>query len=380
MGNVNKLHILYIITKLELGGAQKVCLSLMRGLKESGNNIKLISGTDGILTNELKDSPDIIMLANFKREVSIFYIFKEIKNFIELIKKIRELKKIYPNLIIHTHSTKAGLLGRWAGLFAGVKNRIHTIHGYGFNNYQNKLTWLFTYLPELITSVITTHFICVSSEDVKTGIKLLPNFKNKHSIIRAAVEWEKFYPTKRIYETKDKFIFGTISCFKKQKNLIDLFKAFKLAYQENNNCALEVIGDGELRPELESWITQNNLENQIVLHGWKHNVAEIMINWDAFVLSSLWEGLPCAIIEARLLKLPILSYKTGGISDVISQGKNGFLFEQGNWQELSMGMQKLMKNKKLCYKLKNYKEDLTDFKDSVMLQKHINLYKKFTNF
>ena len=59
-----------------------------------------------------------------------------------------------------------------------------------------------------------------------------------------------------------------------------------------------------------------------------------MLNWHAFVLSSLWEGLPCAIVEARLLKLPVLSYNTGGIRDVIQHGKNGYLYHQKDWQKL----------------------------------------------
>ena len=90
------------------------------------------------------------------------------------------------------------------------------------------------------------------------------------------------------------FIFGTVACFKRQKNIIDLFKAFRLVRQKKPNAVLEVIGDGVLRPELEAWITQNALNDAIILHGWQNNVANHMIRWHAFVLSSLWEGLPCA--------------------------------------------------------------------------------------
>ena len=133
-----------------------------------------------------------------------------------------------------------------------------------------------------------------------------------------------------------------------------------------------------LRPELEKWICENKLNNQIILHGWKNNVAEHMINWNAFVLSSLWEGLPCAVVEARLLKLPVLSYKTGGIHDVIIQGKNGFLYKQGDWAALAQGMLEVTKNKNLYENLNNYKENLNDFKDINMIQKHVKLYQNLT--
>lgn len=382
MKHNKRINIVYIVTKLELGGAQKVCLSLFNGLKKSGDTSILISGTEGDLVEQIKNSPDIILLKNLKREVSFFnLLFLEIKNFIELTKELRKLKKKHANLIVHTHSTKAGLIGRWAAFFAGIKIRIHTIHGYAFHNHQNKIIWLLIYLTELISSFITTHFICVSSQDVKTGKKLLPGFRKKHSIIRAAVDWKKFYKATRITEFPENkiFIFGTVACFKKQKNLLDLFKAFKIVNLQKPNCILEVIGDGILRPELEKWIRENKLNNKIILHGWKKNVAEHMINWNAFVLSSLWEGLPCAVVEARLLKLPVLSYKTGGIHDVIIQGKNGFLYEQGDWDALAQGMLEVTNNKNLYENLNNYKENLNDFKDINMIQKHIKLYQNLIN-
>lgn len=375
---MNEINVVYIITKLELGGAQKVCLSLVQGLQNSGKTAILISGKEGKLVNKAKELQHVILLENLKREFSLRYLFKEFSNFLDLIKQIKKLKKSYPDLIVHTHSTKAGLIGRWAALFAGIKKRIHTIHGYGFHNHQNNIIWFIVYLLELFTSLITTHFICVSSEDVKIGIKLFPKFEKKYSLIRAAVDWEQFTSSRKINDIKNEkeFIFGTISCFKKQKNLIDLFKAFEKTYSYKNNCHLQIIGDGQLRPELEKWIEQHKLQKNIKLLGWQENVSEHMINWDVFVLSSLWEGLPCAVIEARLLKLPVLSYNTGGINEIIIQGQNGFLYDQGDWEGLAQGMKQLRENKTLYSKLQNHNEDLSDFQNSNMIAKHLDLYRR----
>ncbi len=380
-----ELNILYIITKLELGGAQKVCLTLFKGLANSGNNSILMSGDEGVLVNEVKNSQNLILLKNLKREVSFLNIFYEVKNFFSLIKEIKKIKKKYPDLIVHTHSTKAGIIGRWAAFFANVKNRIHTIHGYAFHDHQNKILWFFIYFAELITSLITTHFICVSSKDIQIGKKLFPGFSRKHSLIRAAVEWDKFYSGEKDVkparpepvEGFERFIFGTVSCFKKQKNLIDLFKAFKEVQKKFPNSILEVIGDGILRSELEQWIKENNLEKNIILHGWQQNVAEIMLNWNVFVLTSLWEGLPCAIVEARLSKLPVIAYDTGGISDVILHGKNGFLIKQKDWLSMANVMLKIINDTSLYNNLKNYPQDLNEFKNSSMVEKHINLYQNF---
>lgn len=134
-----KVNVLYIITKLELGGAQKVCLSLLNGVKKNGGFAGLISGQYGSLVDEVKDLDSVFLLSEFEREIGFKNSFKEIILFLKLIRIIKKNKKNYPDLIVHTHSTKAGILGRWAAFFAGVKNRIHTVHGFAFHEHQNKI-------------------------------------------------------------------------------------------------------------------------------------------------------------------------------------------------------------------------------------------------
>lgn len=217
--------------------------------------------------------------------------------------------------------------------------------------------------------------MCVSSADVHTGVKLFPWFKKKYSIIRAAVDWEKFHNlTCEEKSSSQLFVVGTIACFKKQKNLTDLIKAFHHAYQKNNQLRLEIIGDGVLRNHIEQMITAYALADVVRLHGWQKNVASFMLSWNSFVLTSLWEGLPCAIIEARLLKLPVLSYNTGGIGDVIINNKNGFLYNQKDWRSLAEGILAVSTDKELYKNLQNYNEDLSDYNDQIMVSKHIDLY------
>ena len=366
--------VIYIITKLELGGAQKVCLSLFEGIQEKNeNNIDtfLISGINGTLAEKVKNKKNVILLKNLEREVSPFSFYKEIVCFFQLIKAIRKIKKQYKTTILHTHSTKAGLLGRWAALLAGVKKRMHTVHGFGFHPHQNKIAWLINYLCELITSLITTKYVCVSSFDIKIGKKLLPGFANKHSLIRAAVDDKQFYIPARKTKLPDKpFIFGTVACFKPQKNLFDLLKAFEIVQKSNNDTRLEIIGDGLQRNAIETWIKERKLEKNIILHGWQNEVAAIMSSWHAFVLTSLWEGLPCSVVEARMLGLPVVSYNVGGISDVIKNGKNGFLIEPGNWQQIALAMKLVHKKNLQLIK----QETLPEFSRKMMVRQHRQLY------
>src|SRR5579872_1291542 len=377
--SAKRIHVVYIITKLELGGAQKVCLSLYDALQQTpALDVTLISGAEGTLVPHVSKKSNVILLDDIKREVS-GNILSELRCFFTLIRTLQELKKKYPVLIVHTHSTKAGLMGRWAAWFAGIKNRIHTVHGYGFHQHQSRIAWSIIYLLELITSFVTTHFICVSSQDVKTGLKLFPSFARKHSIIRAAIDWHQFVKPARKHTPlapHEPFIVGTIACFKPQKNLFDMLQAFESAYHREPRLRLEIIGDGSLRYDIEHWILNHNLNNVITLHGWQDRVSPIMKKWHAFVLTSLWEGLPCAVVEARMLKLPVISYDTGGIHDVIQHKKNGLLYEQKDWIGVANGMISLAQEQQLYTTLQLHQDDLTDFRTESMVQEHIKLYKQ----
>ena len=386
---LDEVAVLYIITKLELGGAQKVCLSLLNGVNKSGIKAGLISGSDGPMTSRVKNSEYVYLLDSIKREVGLRFIISEIKAFFQIIKIIKKIKKIHPSLIVHTHSTKAGIIGRWAAFFSGVKKKIHTVHGFGFNDYQSRVKWFFIFSIEYLTSLITTHFICVSEKDREFGVRKFPKFGQKSSIIRAAVEWDKFYtPALKKHEISlDKacpeksFVIGTISCFKPQKNLFDLLNAFKILHsklseEDKKIVRLQIIGDGVLRYQIEEWISKNNLSEKIDLLGWQNNVEVWMRGWKVFAMSSLWEGLPIAVVEARLCKLPVVTYDVGGIFEVIFNGQNGFLVSPKNFDKLSDCLRLLIENKELWQKMSDFNDEISDFSDHVMIDKHVQLYQK----
>lgn len=378
------LTVLYIITKLELGGAQKVCLALFNDLPKTADSQKasiktlLITGPDGILIPHVADKHNntVHLLATMQREVHYTKLFQEIINFCSLVNLIRALKKQHKNLIVHTHSTKAGILGRWAAWLAGVPIRVHTIHGYGFNQKQSWFTWLLFYCAELFTSPITSHYICVSQEDITTGRKYFPNFTHKQSLIRAAAHCPKptFLPaTIEPSKKNNNITFGSIACFKPQKNCIELLQAFAYVNANDRSTRLEIIGDGVQRQLLEEFIQKHNLQHVVTLHGWQDNILPFLTRWDAFVLSSLWEGLPCSIIEAQIFKLPVFAYNVGGIKEVIISGKNGLLVKPHAWLDLANGMLDFIKNPR---KYKNFTVALTDFTKETMIQKHLQLYKE----
>ncbi len=376
------MHIVHIITKLEMGGAQKVCLALKEALELKGLSTGLITGTEGELVPRAHSSPTTILMDELTREVSAGRFFGEIVCFCKLVRILRALKRHHPDLIVHTHSTKAGLIGRWAAVCAGIKKRVHTIHGYGFHNHQNFLVHFVIYTLELVTSFITTHYVCVSTLDARRGLRIFPRFARKHSIIRAAVSCQHFQASgmdaRTVPQNGAPFVFGTCGCLRKGKNHIELFKAFERVHRAHPATRLEILGDGILRAEYERWIADHGLGNAIVLSGWHHDVVPIMKLWHAFVFSSLWEGMPCSIVEARLLRLPVITYQTGGVADVIVHGCNGFIHPQHDWEGLAESMNMLLHNATLYERLANHPDDLSAFSVPVMAERHVELYHKLS--
>jgi len=375
--------VLYILTKLELGGAQKVCLTLFKGISERGLSSGLISGTEGVLVSQVQGYDNVHLLKEFKREIGLKNLISEIKSFFSLFRLMKKIKREHPMVVVHTHSTKAGVLGRLAAFFAGISERVHTVHGFGFNDFQSRPVRLIMISIEYVMSLLTTHYVCVSENDRAIGAKLFPYFAQKSSLIRAAVDWDCFCINTRVKAIDSNLIIGTVSCFKPQKNLIDLLRAFKYVYNKlsvrnRNRIFLHIIGDGALRSDLEAFVRENGLEDKVVFLGWQANVNLFMQGWNIFAMSSLWEGLPCAIIEARLSKLPVVCYDVGGIAEVVVNDKNGFVVKIGQWHMLADKLLCLVQNDQLRTTIANYNDNLDAFKNSTMIYEHETLYRKLT--
>ena len=118
-----QVHVVYVLTKLELGGAQKICLSLLNGVQNKHVTSSLISGTEGVLVPEAQKHSSVHLIKSLRREVGIKTLFFEFFEFFKMISVMRSIKKKHKNIIVHTHSTKAGLIGRWAAFFARIKKR-----------------------------------------------------------------------------------------------------------------------------------------------------------------------------------------------------------------------------------------------------------------
>lgn len=331
--------ICHIITKLELGGAQEVALHAVSHLDRSKYRAMLIAGPGGILTEEARRLPhvDVRIIPALGRQIRLI---GDMGALIQLTKLLRRLR---PG-VVHTHSSKAGVLGRWAAWLAGVPVIVHTVHGYGITPAQPRWLRSLLVLAERITGWVTTHWITVSQADLKKG-RAWGLFRDNVLVIRPGIDPEQFQRQKVSKQSQrlkaelggaasDKFV-GTVACLKPQKAPQDFIAVAKRVIAARSDVHFVLVGDGELRPQVEALIAQYGLSGRVHLAGWRRDVPAMMQAWDAFLLTSHWEGLPRVLLEARVSGLPIIATDVGGADEVVTDPSIGSLRQAGDVQGLA---------------------------------------------
>ncbi len=353
MVTTQKINILYIITKLELGGAQKQLICLIRGLDKERYNIFLFTAQEGILMPEVLSISDL----HIKRSNFLERNLNPIKDFLAMIEIFFFIKTNKID-IVHTHSSKAGILGRIAGWLAGVKIKVHTVHGWPFHQYQPFLTRVTFVLLEKITSFFTDKLIVVSGPDLRKGVKYVRRNKNKYTLIRYGVELECASSEKTLKMVREELkikegdiLVGNISCFKPQKAPLDYLRLAEIIKKSFPAVKFILVGDGILRKMIENEILRANLQNNVILTGWRKDISAILSSIDIFALTSLWEGMPITVLEAMCCAKPVVATDTGGIREIVIDGYNGFLVNPKDIQTMSQKLLLLLGSKELREKM-----------------------------
>lgn len=325
----------HIITRLELGGAQTTTLFVVANLDRTRFRPILITGEPGLLDEEAKAIEDV----EFHQVPSLVRAIRPWQDLRALITLTRLLRKLKPT-IVHTHSSKAGILGRWAAWLARVPVITHTIHGYGITPEQP--LWLQRLLigAERMTGLITTHWVAVSLADIDSGIRW-GLFDGGHvTLIRPGIGIALFLqplPTPDRDRLRAEWgvepghvLVGTVACLKPQKAPHDFVEVAAHVCACAPSARFVLVGDGELREEVEAHIRFANLEDRVKVAGWRRDIPALMRAFDVFLLTSHWEGLPQVLLEARASGLPVVSTQAGGASEAVDHGYNGWLCEVGD--------------------------------------------------
>jgi glycosyltransferase involved in cell wall biosynthesis len=254
-------------------------------------------------------------------------------------------------LIIHTHSSKAGILGRIAGFLAGVPIIIHSFHGFGFNDFQPWLVRKAYILAEKIAGLITDSFIFVSRANLQKASQLGIGKPSKYNLIRSGISIDEFKPRQIDILAKRKELgVGSgklvvmVSNLKPQKNPLDFARVANLVLKKTPDAWFILCGDGELRPELERMIEDFGIKDRVKLLGWRRDIPEILWASDLLILTSLWEGLPRVYPQAMASGLAIVGTRVDGGPEAVIDGENGYLLEPGDYQGISQRVIELLED------------------------------------
>ncbi len=316
-----KKRILFVITKSNLGGAQRYVYELATALPRETYDVAVAFGGTGLLKEKLEAAGiRTFAIPSFDRDINII---KELRALFELRALIRDWQ---PD-IVHLNSSKAGGTGALIARLMGVPHIIFTAHGWAFNEPRNffwrSIVWLLSWFTALCAHTI----ILVSAYDrARTH---MPFVHNKCAVIRTGLSpftlktraeaRTALYRREIEHAHAHDFWLVTTAELTPNKNILTALAAVA-AYNATHTEKIfyTIMGDGELRHEIETYISTHELAHSVHLAGYVEDARTYLKAFDAFLLPSHKEGLPYAILEAGYGGLPVIASNVGGIPEIIN--------------------------------------------------------------
>jgi glycosyltransferase involved in cell wall biosynthesis len=342
------VRVCHVITALELGGAQDNTLHTVRGLAPPFRT-SLIAGPGGLLDDEARAIPGVEV--RFVRS-----LVRPIRPFTDLravAALTRALQRLRPD-IVHTHSSKAGIVGRAAARAARVPIVVHSIHGFGFHDGMPR--WLRAGLIglERAAAPLTTHFVAVTRANLERGVALGIVARERASVIRSGIHVDDFRAAASAaarpgvalraelgLDTGIPLV-GMVACLKPQKAPLDFVDAAARVAAARPDVRFVMVGDGELRAAVVARVRAVGLEGRLHLLGWRRDVPAVMAALDVVVLTSLWEGLPRVVPEAIAAGRPVVATAVDGTAEILRDGENALVAAPGDRVAIAARIERLL--------------------------------------
>jgi len=322
---MKKVKIMRIIARLNIGGPAIHTVLLTEGLDKNKFTSLLACGSLS------KDEGDMSYYAEEKNVTP--YFIPELKRELNFHNDSIALKKIYQLItrenpdIIHTHTAKAGTLGRTAGIIRNIFlppgrkiKLIHTFHGHALNGYFNTVKNKIFILIERVLAFFSDRIITVSESVKEELIRLKIAGENKITVIPLGFELEKFLKSS-CKNKRDFFHIGIVGRLVPIKNhRLFLEAAAKLIdYAPQVKLRFKIIGDGELKKELLEYSSRLKIDKFVDFLGWSKNLVEVYEDLDILTLTSDNEGTPVSLIEAMACAKPVIATEVGGVADLLGK-------------------------------------------------------------
>jgi glycosyltransferase involved in cell wall biosynthesis len=361
---------------MELGGAQVNTLYTFETLNPSIFETFLLSGDKGLLNKKVKKGDAFFIIPDLIRNIRPL---RDVRAFFQIRKK---LKTIQPH-ILHTHSSKAGFLGRLAGHIAKVPVIIHSVHGFSFSPFHSFIKRFIYTSVEKLTAPFTTHFIFVSRQDIRIARKLRLIDTN-FSLIRSGFPTTEFEKSEaNINEMRDKyninrddFVCGIIAPYKPQKGLHHIIEIASIITRKTQKIVFFLAGDGNLRKKLETELQKRNLSQFFRMPGFIHDISSVIDIFDCGLSCALWEGLPQSVVQLRMKKKPVVVSDIPGHREIVIDNRNGFLVKTGDYEKFKEKILLLKQQPETLKKMGEFQDNFDEWNAEFMVHKQQELYLK----
>ena len=350
----DRIKILRVIARLNMGGPALHVSYLTAGLRERGYDTTLVAGT--LARGE--DSMSFVADARDVEVVRIDELGREIsplRDLVATLRLARLIRRERPD-ILHTHTAKAGTVGRVAALLAGRRAPpivVHTFHGHVLRGYFGPLRSRLFRLLERWLAARTTALIAVSPQvrDDLVALGVAP--RERFVVIRLGIELDERVAAERdgraesrryLGIASDRFAVGWIGRMTAVKRTDDVLVAFRRLRDDGVDAVLCMVGDGPDRPELERRAHELGVIRDTLFLGYQEDVAPFYAAFDALVLPSSNEGTPVSAIEALAAGRPVVATRVGGVPDVVQEGQDGFLVDPGATDDLADRLARLARD------------------------------------
>lgn len=353
------MKIAHVITRLIVGGAQENTILSCGGLVAKCHNVALIAGTEtgpeGSLWDHAERSgADLIRLDSLRRNVHPYH---DARCLAELTDIFRRGKFD----IVHTHSSKGGILGRWAAARAGVRGVVHTIHGMSFNRTQPAIVrWTYRTLEQLAAQ--STHaFVTVADAMIDQAVAGGLGARQAFTTVYSGMPTERYVRSESQRESVRKqwgatprdIVVGTVARLFRNKGYEDLLDALPSVIARVPNVRFVWIGDGADRDAYLRRLDGMGARHRVHLTGLvsPDDIPTLMNGIDILVHASRWEGLARVLVQALLMEVPVVSYDNDGAPEVVEDGQTGVLVPFGHTKGLADGIATLAASQSLRKRL-----------------------------
>ena len=305
-------------------------MRLTEGLKRDGYSVKLVTGRtlepqEDIDEFSARIGVPVVRVEELRREVSPIDDLKALV-------KLRSLVAMERPHIVHTHSSKAGILGRIAARLAGCPVVVHSPHGHVFYGYFGKLRTWGVVLAERLAARMTDRIFTLTELGKRDHLRFGVGSPDKFVVVPCGIDLSKFSsPRRSREEVREEFGFscevvvGWVGRLVPIKGCEYFLRALKIVLRERSEVRGLVVGDGPLRKKLEELSEGLGISGRVVFSGAREDIPEVMHAIDLLVLTSLNEGLGRVLLEAMACGVPVVASRVGGVPEIVIHGETGLL-------------------------------------------------------